>query len=90
LWDALLRDVNEGGQLAPLVDRPEFVGLALTAEPPGANRAELEAAADALLAHSLAGRRTDAVRPGGGERLALIIRHSRAVSQAFLVMLPPP
>jgi hypothetical protein len=50
----------------------------------------LEAAADALLAHSLAGRRTDAVRPGGGERLALIIRHSRAVSQSFLVMLPPP
>jgi hypothetical protein len=42
-----------------LVDRPEFVGLAQTAEPPGANRAELEAAADALLAHSLAGRRTD-------------------------------
>jgi hypothetical protein len=29
-----------GGQLAPLVDRPEFVGLAPTAEPPGANRAE--------------------------------------------------
>jgi hypothetical protein len=48
-----------GGQLAPLVDRPEFVGLAQTAEPPGAKRAELEAAADALLAHSLAGRRTD-------------------------------
>jgi ribonuclease HI len=48
-----------GGQLAPSVDRPEFVGLEQPAEPPGANRAELEAAADALLAHSLAGRRTD-------------------------------
>jgi hypothetical protein len=47
------------GQLAPLVDRPEFIGLEQTAEPPGANRAELEAAADALLGYALAGRRTD-------------------------------
>ena len=36
-----------------------IVGLAQPAEPPVANRTELEAAADALLAHSLAGRRTD-------------------------------
>jgi hypothetical protein len=41
------------GQLGPLVDRPEFVGLEQTAEPLGANRAELEAAADALLAYAL-------------------------------------
>jgi hypothetical protein len=47
------------GQLAPLVDRPQWLGLEPTAEPPGANRAELAAAADALLAYSLAGRRTD-------------------------------
>jgi hypothetical protein len=55
-WDEVWR---LAGQLGPLVDRPEFVGLEQAAEPPGANRAELEAAADALLAYSLAGRRTD-------------------------------
>src|SRR5919197_717869 len=47
------------GHLAPLVDRPEFAGLEPTAEPPGANRAELQAAMDALLDRVLAGRRTD-------------------------------
>jgi hypothetical protein len=56
-WDQVVWRL--AGQLAPLVDRPEFVGLEQTAELPGANRAELEAAADALLADSLAGRRTD-------------------------------
>jgi hypothetical protein len=56
-WDEVFWRL--AGQLAPMVDRPEFVGLEQTAEPPGANRAELEAAADALLAYSLAGRRTD-------------------------------
>jgi hypothetical protein len=47
------------GHLAPLVDRPEFAGLEPTAEPPGANGSELQAAMDALLDHVLAGRRTD-------------------------------
>lgn len=46
-------------RLAPLVDLPEWLGLDPTAVPGCANRAELEAAADALLARSLAGRRTD-------------------------------
>jgi hypothetical protein len=55
-WDEVWR---LAGQLAPLVDRPEFVGLEQTAEPPGANPAELEAAAEVLLGCSLAGRRTD-------------------------------
>jgi hypothetical protein len=55
-WDEVWR---LAGRLGPLVDRPEFVGLEQTAEPPGANRAELEAAADALLAYSLGGRQTD-------------------------------
>jgi hypothetical protein len=54
-WDEVRR---LEGQLAPLVDLPEWLGLERTAEP-GANRAEWEAAADALLAYSLAGRRTD-------------------------------
>jgi hypothetical protein len=45
--------------LAPLVDRPELPGLEPIDEPPGASRAELQVAMDALLDHVLAGRRTD-------------------------------
>jgi hypothetical protein len=45
--------------LAPLVDRPELPGLEPMDEPPGASRAELQVAMDALLDHALAGRRTD-------------------------------
>jgi hypothetical protein len=45
--------------LAPLVDRPELPGLEPMDEPPGASRAELQTAMDALLDHALAGRRTD-------------------------------
>jgi hypothetical protein len=55
-WDQVWR---LEGQLAPLVDRPEFAGLEPADESPGANRTELEAAADALLDHALAGRRSD-------------------------------
>jgi hypothetical protein len=50
-------------RLMPLIDRPELAGLGQPAEPPaeppGANRAELEAAADALLAYSLTGQGAD-------------------------------
>lgn len=85
-WDEVWR---LAGQLGPLVDRPEFVGLEQTVEPPGANRAELEAAADALLAYSLAGRRTDDQLLGAVLALwaehedAMVDTHERLVQQGI-------